>query len=106
MPSADAAGFLDGNAVSRSGLKLAVYDDSVLVPLSRNLFPNAQLVILPNYDRLPGMPQLNGAVWTLEQGTAWAAEHAGFTAVAPDNLSGETPPRMPWRRTPPSWART
>jgi proton glutamate symport protein len=91
VPSADAAKFLDGNAVSRSGLKLAVYDDSVLVPLSRNLFPNAQLLILPNYDGLPGMTQVNGAVWTLEQGTAWAAEHAGFTAVAPDNLSGVVP---------------
>jgi proton glutamate symport protein len=91
VPSADAAKFLDGNAVSRSGLKLAVYDDTVLLPLSRNLFPNAQLVVLPNYDGLPGMTQVNGAVWTLEQGTAWAAEHAGFTAVAPDNLLGVVP---------------
>jgi proton glutamate symport protein len=91
VPSADAAKFLDGNAVSRSGLKLAVYDDTVLLPLSRNLFPNAQLVVLPNYDGLPGMTQVNGAVWTLEQGTAWAAEHAGFTAVAPDNLSAVVP---------------
>jgi len=91
VPSADAAKFLDGNAVSRSGLKLAVYDDTVLLPLSRNLFPNSQLVVLPNYDGLPGMTQVNGAVWTLEQGTAWAAEHAGFTAVAPDNLSAVVP---------------
>jgi ABC-type amino acid transport substrate-binding protein len=91
VPSGDAAKFLDGNAaVSRAGLKLAVYDDPVLVPLSRSLFPKAQLVVIPNYDPLPGM-QVNGAVWTLEQGTAWAAEHAGFTAVAPDNLSGPIP---------------
>ena len=91
VPSGDAARFLDGNAaVSRAGLKLAVFDDPVLVPLSRSLFPKAQLVVIPNYDPLPGM-QVNGAVWTLEQGTAWAAEHAGFTAVAPDNLSGRIP---------------
>jgi hypothetical protein len=45
---------------------------------------------LPNYDGLPGT-QINGVVWTLEQGTAWAAEYAGFTAVAPDNLSGVVP---------------
>jgi proton glutamate symport protein len=91
VPSGDAAKFLDGNAaVSRAGLKLAVYDDPVLVPLSRSLFPKAQLVVIPNYDPLPGM-QVNGAVWTLEQGTAWAAEHAGFTAVGPDNLSGPIP---------------
>jgi proton glutamate symport protein len=91
VPSSDAAKFLDGNAaVSRAGLKLAVYDDPVLVPLSRSLFPKADLVVIPNYDPLPGM-QVNGAVWTLEQGTAWAAEHAGFTAVAPDHLSGPIP---------------
>ena len=55
VPSRDAAKFLDGNAaVSRAGLKLAVYDDPVLVPLSRSLFPKAQLVVIPNYDRLAG----------------------------------------------------
>jgi hypothetical protein len=54
------------------------------------LFPKADLVVIPNYDPLPGM-QVNGAVWTLEQGTAWAAEHTGFTAVAPDHLSGPIP---------------
>jgi proton glutamate symport protein len=92
VPSGNAPRFLDGNAaVSRAGLKLAVYDDPVLVALSRRLFPKALLIMLPNYDSLPGMPQVDGAVWTLEQGTAWAAEHAGFTAVAPDNLSGPLP---------------
>jgi proton glutamate symport protein len=92
VPSRDDAKFLEGNAVaSRAGLKLAVYDDPVLVPLSRSLFPRAQLVVIPDYDRLPGMTQVDGAVWTLEQGTAWAAEHAGFTAVALDNLSGPIP---------------
>lgn len=91
VPSGNAAKFLDGNATaSRNGVKLAVYDDPVLVALSRNLFPKAQLVVTPNYDSLPGM-QVDGAVWTLEQGTAWAAEHSGFTAVAPDNLSGPIP---------------
>jgi ABC-type amino acid transport substrate-binding protein len=92
VPSRSAAKFLDGNAtVTRIGLKLAVYDDPVLVPLSRSLFPNAQLVVIPNYAGLPGMTQVDGAIWTLEQGTAWAAEHTGFTAVAPDNLSGSIP---------------
>jgi ABC-type amino acid transport substrate-binding protein len=91
VPSGHAAKFLDGNATaSRNGLKLAVYDDPVLVALSRSLFPKAQLVVVPNYDSLSAM-QVDGAVWTLEQGTAWAAEHSGFTAVAPDNLSGPIP---------------
>jgi proton glutamate symport protein len=93
VPSRGAAKFLDGNSViARPGLKLAVYDDPVLVPLSRSLFPNAQLVIVPDYGSLPGiMSGVDGAVWTLEQGTAWAAEHAGFTAVAPDALAGPVP---------------
>jgi proton glutamate symport protein len=93
VPSEGAARFLDGNgALSRPGLKLAVVDDSVLVPLSRNLFPNAELVVIPDYENLPGMmTRVDGAVWTLQQSTAWAAEHAGFTAVAPENLSGPVP---------------
>jgi ABC-type amino acid transport substrate-binding protein len=93
VPSDGAARFLDGDAaISRPGLKLAVVDDSVLVPLSRSLFPKAQLVIIPDYDSLPGMmTRIDGAVWTLQQATAWSAEHAGFTAVAPENLSGPVP---------------
>jgi proton glutamate symport protein len=93
VPSDGAARFLDGNAaLARPGLKLAVVDDSVLVPLSRRLFPNAELVVIPDYENLPGMmTRVEGAVWTLEQSTAWAAEHAGFTAVAPENLSGPVP---------------
>ena len=93
VPSKGAARFLDGNAViAHPGLKLAVYEDSVLVPLSRSLFPNAQLAVVPDYSGLPGiMSRVDGAMWTLEQGTAWAAEHTGFTAVAPDGLAGPIP---------------
>ncbi len=89
VPSSHAETFLDADELSRPGLKLAVFDDPVLVPLSHRLFPKAQLVIVPNYDSLPGINHpVEGAVWTLEQATAWAAEHPGFTAVAPDHLSG------------------
>jgi proton glutamate symport protein len=89
VPSHRAETFLDaGGVLSQPGLKLAVFDDPVLVPLSRRLFPNAQIVIVPDYDRLPDtMNQVDGAVWTLEQATAWAAEHGGFTAVAPEHIS-------------------
>jgi proton glutamate symport protein len=90
VPSDRAELFLNPEGeLSRPGLKLAVFDDPVLVPLSRRLFPEAQLVIIPDYGSLPGvMGRVDGAVWTLEQATAWAAEHPGFTAVAPDHLSG------------------
>jgi proton glutamate symport protein len=89
-PSDRAELFLDKDGeLSRSGLRLAVFDDPVLVPLSRRLFPKAQLVILPDYDSLPGiMNRVDGAVWTLQQAAAWAAEHPGFTAVAPDHIAG------------------
>jgi proton glutamate symport protein len=89
VPSPRAEIFLDaGSVLSQPGLKLAVFDDPVLVPLSRRLFPNAQLVIVPDYNHLPDtMDRVDGAVWTMEQATAWAAEHEGFTAVAPDHIS-------------------
>jgi proton glutamate symport protein len=90
VPSNRAESFLDSDGeLSRLGLKLAVFDDPVLVPLSRRLFPKAQLVIVDDYDSLPGlMNRVDGAVWTLQQATAWAAQHSGFTAVAPGHLSG------------------
>jgi proton glutamate symport protein len=89
VPSPRAETFLDAEQLSRPGLKLAVFDDPVLIPLSRRLFPKAELVIVPNYDSLPGSDRpVEGAVWTLQQAAAWAAEHPGFTAVAPDHLSG------------------
>jgi proton glutamate symport protein len=93
VPSDRAEVFLDaGGVLSQPGLKLAVFDDPILVPLSRTLFPNAQVEIVPDYNRLPGiMNRVDGAVWTLEQATAWAAEHAGFTAVAPDHISEPIP---------------
>ena len=89
VPSHRAEIFLDaGGVLSQPGLKLAVFDDPVLVPLSRRLFPNAQLVIVPDYNHLPDtMNRVDGAVWTMEQATAWAAEHDGFTAVAPEHIS-------------------
>jgi len=90
VPSGRAEIFLDGEGeLSHPGVKLAVFDDPVLVPLSRRLFPNAQIVTVPDYNSLPSvMNGMDGAVWTLEQATAWAAEHPGFTAVAPEHVYG------------------
>jgi proton glutamate symport protein len=90
VPSGRAEVFLDGEGeLSHPGVKLAVFDDPVLVPLSRRLFPNAQIVTVPDYNSLPSvMNGMDGAVWTLEQASAWAAEHPGFTAVAPDHVYG------------------
>ena len=65
-------------------LRLAVFDDPDLVPMLGRLFPNAEIEIVPDYSVLPAIAeQIDGAIWTLEQASAWAAAHPGFTAVQP-----------------------
>ncbi len=80
-----AAEFLDRDAIlAMPQLRLAVFDDPVLVPMLRRLFPNAEIEIVPDYSVLPSMAgRIEGAIWTLEQASAWAAAHPGFTAVQP-----------------------
>ncbi len=77
--------FLDRKAIlAMPRLRLAVFDDPVLVPMVRRLFPAAAITMVPNYQDLPAiMDRIDAAVWTLEQAGAWAAAHPGFTAVAP-----------------------
>ena len=39
---------------------------------------------MPDYSELPAIADhIDGAIWTLEQASAWAAAHPGFTAVQP-----------------------
>ncbi|HEY1259363.1 MAG TPA: cation:dicarboxylase symporter family transporter [Stellaceae bacterium] len=74
--------FLDRKAMPP--LRLAVFDDPVMLPMVHRLFPSAAVTIVPNYQDLPAiMGRIDAAVWTLEQAGAWAAAHPGFTAVAP-----------------------
>jgi proton glutamate symport protein len=77
--------FLDRDAIlAMPSLRLAVFDDPVLVPMLRRLFPNAQIELVPDYSVLPSISDhIDGAIWTLEQASAWAAAHPGFTAVQP-----------------------
>ena len=85
-----AAGFLDRKAIlALPGLRLAVLNDPVLVPMVHRLFPGAAVTTVPSYRELPAiMDRIDGAVWTLEQAGAWAAAHPGFTAVAPADTGG------------------
>jgi proton glutamate symport protein len=70
-------------------LRIAVFDDPVVVKMLRFLLPNAQAEIVPNYDHPPPITdQIDGAFWTLQQAGAWAAVHPGFTAVAPSGMGG------------------
>jgi ABC-type amino acid transport substrate-binding protein len=93
VPSRHAWQFADNSRKAiRPGLKLAVFDDPVLLKLARTAFPEAQFVTIDNYDQLPAMmTRLDGAVWTLEQATAWSAEHPGFTAVVPQGSAYVVP---------------
>jgi proton glutamate symport protein len=72
-------------------LRVAVFDDPVVVQMLRFLLPNAQAEIVPNYDHPPPITdQIDGAFWTLQQADAWAEVHPGFTAVAPTGMGGPT----------------
>jgi proton glutamate symport protein len=88
--SGRAAEFLDRRAIeAMPDLRLAVFNDPVLLPTIRRLFPNAAIQVLPDYSVLPTVAdRIDGAIWTLEQAGAWAAAHPGFTAVRPANTGG------------------
>ena len=60
---------------------------SVLHPLWTRLFPNAEIVMLPDYRMLPDFGKVDAAIWTLEQAAALARSHPGITAVVPQDLS-------------------
>jgi Na+/H+-dicarboxylate symporter/ABC-type amino acid transport substrate-binding protein len=68
-------------------LRLAVFDDPVLVPLFQRLLPGATAQMVADYDVLPTLAdQVDGAFWTLQQAGAWAAAHPGYTAVGPADM--------------------
>jgi Na+/H+-dicarboxylate symporter len=68
-------------------LRVAVFDDPVLIPMLRFLLPNAEVEIVTNYDQLPAIAdRIDGAFWTLQQAGSWAEVHPGYTAVAPTDM--------------------
>jgi ABC-type amino acid transport substrate-binding protein len=88
VPSRRAWSFVDraGDAF-HPGLKFAVSGNPILLSLSRKAFPEAQFVPVANYNEVPTMMlRIDGAVWTIDQATAWSAEHSGFTAVTPAGM--------------------
>jgi hypothetical protein len=52
----------------------------------RQLFPKARSVVLESYDQLPSRPEVDAAVWSLDQARAWASGHSGFTALGPSGM--------------------
>jgi ABC-type amino acid transport substrate-binding protein len=90
VPSARAERFLSRAAIEAMGqLRLAVAEDATLLPLARRLFPRAQIHVVRDYGELPALGgQVDAALWTLQQASAWAIGHPGFTAVEPAGLGG------------------
>ncbi|USG60170.1 cation:dicarboxylase symporter family transporter [Sneathiella marina] len=75
----------------RDRLTIGIFDDPVLKEMAARLFPEATIKVLPNYGDLPKHPEIDAAIWTLEQARAWAAQNEDYTAVLPRNLGGKIP---------------
>ncbi len=69
-------------------LNIAVFDDPVMIALAKQVLPDSNLTVLPSYESLPQHPEIDAALWTLEQARAWAAPREGYTAIVPKDLGG------------------
>ena len=88
MPSARAQEFRTrAEILAMRDLRLAMSVDPVLHPLWQRLFPNAEIVMVPDYRTLPDFAKVDAAIWTLEQAAAFARSHPGITAVVPQGIS-------------------
>jgi proton glutamate symport protein len=67
-------------------LALGVLGGGALFRLTQQLFPKARIVPLETYDELPNHPELDAAVWALDEARAWASGHGGFSAVAASGM--------------------
>jgi hypothetical protein len=87
MPRERASDFTSRTKIlERKGLKIGVFDDPVLVPRLKRTFPNAEIVVVPDYRQVPDFSKIDAAIWTLVQAEALAAAHPGLTAVAPSDV--------------------
>ncbi|MEM1363115.1 MAG: cation:dicarboxylase symporter family transporter [Pseudomonadota bacterium] len=68
-------------------LTIAVFDDPVLLPLAKRSFPKATIKVVPNYDKLSSMHEVDAAIWTLEQARAYAVSNTGYAAVVPKDMA-------------------
>jgi Na+/H+-dicarboxylate symporter len=87
VPSARAQRFRSRETIlAMRGLRLAMSVDPVLHPMWARLFPNAEIVMVPDYRTPPDFSRVDAAIWTLEQAAALARSHPGITAVVPRDL--------------------
>jgi proton glutamate symport protein len=79
--------FLDGPSTKREkGLKIVTFKSDILEPMARTLFPQAEVVVVPEYEVLLRDDSIDAALWTFEQAKAWAAANPGFSAVRPTDF--------------------
>jgi ABC-type amino acid transport substrate-binding protein len=82
-----ASRFLNGPSIKRQkDLKIATFKSDIVDPMARALFPQAEVVVVPDYDALLRDDSIDAALWTLEQARAWAAANPGFSAVVPTDF--------------------
>jgi len=87
VPSEKAVRFLSASAIREMGhLTFAALNAPVARFFVQRTFPDAEVVVLSNYDELALHPEIDAGLWTLVQGAAWAQSHPGYTAVVPRNL--------------------
>jgi ABC-type amino acid transport substrate-binding protein len=83
----DTARFLDGRSLRETpGLRIAVFSSDILVPLAKTLLPQAEVLVVPDYEALLRDSSIDAALWTLDQARAWAASHPGYSAVVPSDF--------------------
>lgn len=75
----------------RDDLTIAVFRDPVLEPLLHSLFPKARIEVLDSFDELPQRPDIDAALWTRDQATAWTEARTGYTAVVPADIGAPIP---------------
>ncbi len=68
------------------GLKIGVFDDPVLIPRLKRTFPDAEIIVVPDYRQVPDFSKIDAAIWTLVQAEALAAAHPQLIAVAPTDV--------------------
>lgn len=67
-------------------LRVGVFDDPVLIPRLKRLFPDANVVIVDSYEEVPDFTKIDAAIWTLEQAKALAAANPEIQAIAPKDM--------------------
>jgi len=87
VKSSDVADYATYAAVrAMPNLKLAIFHDPQMSRIAQTLFPDAEIIQLDSYEELPKHPEVNAALWTLDQAAAWASAHDNYTALSPAGI--------------------